>query len=55
MIKSLAQVVGGTFGRIQFTPDLVPADLTGTRIYNGKTGEFTTELTAHVRQPAAGR
>jgi MoxR-like ATPase len=44
MIKSLAQVVGGTFGRIQFTPDLVPADLTGTRIYNGKTGEFTTEL-----------
>jgi MoxR-like ATPase len=44
MIKSLARVVGGTFGRIQFTPDLVPADLTGTRIYNGKTGEFTTEL-----------
>ena len=44
MIKSLAQVVGGTFGRIQFTPDLVPADLTGTRIYNGRTGEFTTEL-----------
>src|SRR3954453_22152658 len=44
MIKSLAQVVGGTFGRIQFTPDLVPSDLTGTRIYNGKTGEFTTEL-----------
>ena len=44
MIKSLAEVVGGTFGRVQFTPDLVPADLTGTRIYNGKTGEFTTEL-----------
>ena len=43
-IKSLAQVVGGTFGRVQFTPDLVPADLVGTRIYNGKTGEFTTEL-----------
>src|SRR5262245_46282463 len=38
MIKSLAQVVGGSFGRIQFTPDLVPADLTGTRIYNSKTG-----------------
>ena len=43
-IKSLAQVIGGSFGRIQFTPDLVPADLTGTRIFNGKTGEFTTEL-----------
>jgi MoxR-like ATPase len=43
-IKSLAQVIGGTFGRVQFTPDLVPADLTGTRIFNGKTGEFTTEL-----------
>ncbi|HEX6289638.1 MAG TPA: AAA family ATPase [Herpetosiphonaceae bacterium] len=43
-IKALAQVVGGTTGRIQFTPDLVPADLVGTRIYNGKTGEFTTEL-----------
>ncbi len=43
-IKALAQVVGGTFGRVQFTPDLVPADLTGTRIYNGRTGEFSTEL-----------
>jgi len=43
-IKALAQVIGGTFGRVQFTPDLVPADLIGTRIYNGKTGEFTTEL-----------
>ena len=43
-VKSLAQVVGGSFGRIQFTPDLVPSDLTGTRIYNGPAGEFTTEL-----------
>src|SRR5690349_18602353 len=43
-IKSMAKVVGGSFGRIQFTPDLVPADLVGTRIYNGKTGEFNTEL-----------
>ena len=43
-IKALAQVVGGSFGRVQFTPDLVPADLIGTRIYNGRTGEFTTEL-----------
>ena len=43
-IKALAQVVGGTFGRVQFTPDLVPADLVGTRIYNARTGDFTTEL-----------
>jgi len=42
-VRSLAQVIGGTFGRVQFTPDLVPADLTGNRIYNAKTGEFTTE------------
>lgn len=43
-IKTLAQAVGGEFKRIQFTPDLVPADLVGTRIYNQKTGEFTTSL-----------
>ncbi len=43
-IKTLAQSVGGEFKRIQFTPDLVPADLVGTRIYNQKTGEFTTSL-----------
>ena len=43
-VKALAQVVGGTFGRVQFTPDLVPADLVGTRVYNGRTGEFAVEL-----------
>jgi MoxR-like ATPase len=43
-IKTLAQAVGGDFKRIQFTPDLVPADLIGTRIYNQKTGEFNTSL-----------
>ncbi len=43
-IKSLADSVGGEFKRIQFTPDLVPADLVGTRIYNQKTGEFNTSL-----------
>jgi MoxR-like ATPase len=43
-IKTLAQVTGGEFKRIQFTPDLVPADLVGTRIYNQKTGEFSTSL-----------
>ncbi|MBG6073008.1 MULTISPECIES: MoxR family ATPase [unclassified Polaromonas] len=43
-IKTLAQTINGQFKRIQFTPDLVPADLVGTRIYNQKTGEFTTSL-----------
>lgn len=42
--KTLAQTVRGVFRRIQFTPDLVPADLTGTRIYNQRTGEFSTQL-----------
>ena len=43
-IKSLAAAIGGDFQRIQFTPDLVPADLIGTRIYNQQTGEFNTSL-----------
>ncbi len=43
-IKTVADVIGGEFKRIQFTPDLVPADLIGTRIYNQKTGEFNTSL-----------
>ncbi len=43
-IKTLADSIGGEFKRIQFTPDLVPADLIGTRIYNQKSGEFNTSL-----------
>jgi len=43
-IKTLAEAIGGEFKRIQFTPDLVPADLIGTRIYNQKLGEFNTSL-----------
>src|SRR5574341_1269460 len=43
-VKTLAQTIRGTFRRIQFTPDLVPADLVGTRIYNQKTGDFHTSL-----------
>src|SRR5262249_55961351 len=43
-VKALAQVVAGTSGRVQFTPDLVPADLVAHRVYNGRSGEFTTEL-----------
>src|SRR5213594_1021753 len=43
-IKTAAGAIHGDFKRIQFTPDLVPADLVGTRIYNQKTGEFQTSL-----------
>src|SRR5438067_2964431 len=43
-VKTLARVVGGSFRRIQFTPDLVPADLVGTRVYRPDTGRFDTEL-----------
>jgi MoxR-like ATPase len=43
-VKTLAQAIRGSFRRIQFTPDLVPADLVGTRIYSQKTGEFATSL-----------
>jgi MoxR-like ATPase len=43
-VKSLAAAVGGQYQRIQFTPDLVPADLTGTRVYHQHSGEFQTQL-----------
>jgi len=43
-VKTLARTIRGTFRRIQFTPDLVPADLVGTRIYHQGTGQFTTSL-----------
>lgn len=43
-VKTLARTIRGSFKRIQFTPDLVPADLVGTRIYNQKSGDFTTTL-----------
>ncbi len=43
-VKTLAGVLGGSFGRVQFTPDLVPADLFGTRIYRPNGGGFDTEL-----------
>jgi len=43
-IKTTAGVLGGTFARIQFTPDLVPSDLVGTRIYRPDQGTFDTEL-----------
>jgi MoxR-like ATPase len=43
-IRTTAEVLGGTFNRIQFTPDLMPSDLIGTRIYRPKDGEFDVEL-----------
>ena len=43
-IKTTAGVLGGTFSRVQFTPDLVPSDLVGTRIYRAGDGTFDTEL-----------
>lgn len=43
-VKTLASTIQGSFNRIQLTPDLVPADLVGTRMYNQKTGEFSTTL-----------
>ena len=42
--ETLARVVGGTFARIQFTPDLLPSDIVGTRIYRGSTERFDVEL-----------
>jgi MoxR-like ATPase len=41
MVKTLAQTINASFSRIQFTPDLLPADITGTIIYNMHTGQFT--------------
>jgi len=43
-VKTLARTMRGSFKRIQFTPDLLPADLVGTRVYNQKTGDFSTAL-----------
>jgi MoxR-like ATPase len=43
-VKTLAQAIGGEFQRIQFTPDLVPADVIGTRIYNQREAEFQVSL-----------
>ncbi len=42
-IKTTAAVLGGSFRRVQFTPDLVPSDLVGTRIYRPDSGDFDTE------------
>jgi MoxR-like ATPase len=43
-VKTLSQTIGGQFKRIQFTPDLVPSDLVGTRVYNQASSQFSTSL-----------
>src|SRR5438477_9197945 len=43
-VNTLARTVRGQFKRIQFTPDLLPSDLVGTRMYSQKSGEFSTVL-----------
>jgi MoxR-like ATPase len=43
-VRTLAATIGAQFQRIQFTPDLLPSDITGTQIYNPRTGEFTARL-----------
>src|SRR5690606_36993805 len=43
-VQTAARVVGGTFARVQFTPDLVPADIIGTRIYRQSSEKFDVEL-----------
>jgi MoxR-like ATPase len=43
-VRTLAQAVGGSFSRVQFTPDLVPADIVGTRMWQPDRGDFRTEL-----------
>ena len=43
-VKTLAGTLSGSFSRLQFTPDLLPADIIGTRIYNSQTGEFITRI-----------
>ena len=43
-VRAFAGAIGGKFGRIQFTPDLVPSDLVGTRVFNPRKADFSTEL-----------
>lgn len=43
-VETMARTVGGTFARVQFTPDLLPSDITGTRVYRGSTERFDVEL-----------
>ena len=48
-IKSLAHCMNAQFARLQFTPDMLPADVVGTQIYNPQSGNFTTRQGANLR------
>ena len=54
-VKTLAAVLGGSYSRIQFTPDLVPADLVGTRVYRPDTAALRHRARPGVLQLPAGR
>lgn len=54
LAKSLARSIGCRFTRIQFTPDMLPSDITGVSIYNQKTGEFEYPAGLEVRLLARG-
>src|SRR6476469_11270535 len=41
MVKTLSRIIGAQFSRIQFTPDLMPSDITGTNVFNMQTTQFT--------------
>ena len=53
-VKTLAACLNVKFSRLQFTPDLLPADLIGTQIYNPATGAFTTRRGPDLRKSGAG-
>ena len=55
LIKTMAQAIRADFARIQFTPDLLPADLVGTQIYNPRTSEFSVHQGPIFCQPDPGR
>ena len=54
LARSLAVSIGGSFSRIQFTPDLLPSDVTGVSVYNQGTGDFKLQVRAHRRPVGAG-
>ncbi len=54
-VKTMASGIQTGFQRLQFTPDLLPADLIGTLIYNPRTGEFTTKAWTHLFEFNSGR
>ena len=54
-IKTISEISGLDFSRIQFTPDLLPADILGTQIYNQKSGEFSIKKRSFIFKYDFGR